>query len=116
MFKAENNLKLTNSERENVFVDVHFDRETKKLYVIAEHMLNDTLPRGIYLYAVLKFDFKTKEQDISDFVLYKPMKDFNDAAELAEAVSESTNMFARMRAELREIAYQEALCSLAEYV
>lgn len=114
MFEAENSLKLSEKDREDVTVDVHFDKEKRTLYTVAEHKLNDVGPVGIYLYAVLKFDFNSNRQSVQDFVLNKPIKEFWDSQELAEAVSESTNMFKRMRADLREIAYQETILTLAE--
>lgn len=114
MFKVENSLKLTTEDKENITVDVHFDKEKKALYTVAEHKLNDTGPQGVYLYAILKFDFNSHTQDIQDFILNKPIKEFWDSKELAEAVAESTNMFKRMRADLREIAYQETILTLAE--
>lgn len=113
MFKAENSLKLTAEDKENIAVDVHFDKEKKTLYTVAEHKLND-IGQGIYLYAILKFDFNSHTQNIQDFILNKPIKEFWDSKELAEAVSESSNMFKRMRADLREIAYQETILTLAE--
>lgn len=114
MFETENSLKLSKKDKEDVTVDVHLDKDKKILYTVAEHKLNDVGPVGIYLYAVLKFDFNSGYPSIQDFVLNKPIKEFWDSQELAEAVNESTNMFKRMRADLREIACEKTIMILAE--
>lgn len=100
----------------NPSVDIYLHKASQKLYAIAESVLQKDDAEGIYLYAVLKIDLKNGKQDISDFLLPKPMEAYESPEELKQAINETPSLFKKFRTELRETAYLETIKKLAKTI
>lgn len=100
----------------NPSVDIYLHKATQKLYVIAESIIQKDETEGVFLYAVIKIDLKSGEQDISDFLLPKPMDKYESPEDLKNAINETPSLFKKFRTELRETAYLETIKKLARTV
>jgi hypothetical protein len=99
---------------DEIIIRTYFDETKKNLYVVVEQNLSKAGASNICAYAILKTDFKHKSTSSYDFVLYKPMSEFENVKDLCAAIRNTTSTFQEIRTNLKKIAHTETVVAMSE--